>query len=317
MDSPLIIVNRNAAQAQRAWPRVRDHLRQHGIAFNVCETERAGDAQRETRRALAAGRRLIAVLGGDGTTGEAAAGFFEPVRNFADELRPINREAALALLPAGTGDDFARGLVGYRASLDAWLARLVARCRQDRPATRTVDVICAECAGSAPFVCLNAVTIGFGAEVCARVAAQRGTLRRLPGEVRFTLAALAALNGWHEVPLRVAVDGEAVEYSSNLIAVTSGPYAGGGMMLAPTARSDDGVLDIMLTTGVTRKVVLRELPRTRDGAHLHSPVVRMLRGERVEIEPLGENLRVEADGDVRGLLPLRLRVVAKALRIVF
>ncbi|MER3426851.1 MAG: hypothetical protein C4334_01940 [Pyrinomonas sp.] len=317
MDSPLIIVNRNAAQVQRAWPQVRDYLRHHGIAFDVRETARAGDAQRETRRALNQGRRLIAVLGGDGTTSEAAAGFFEPLRDFEDELRPINREAALALLPAGTGDDFARGLVGHRASLNAWLARLAARCREGRTETRTVDVICAECADGRPFVCLNAVTVGFGAEVCARVAAQSGTLRRLPGEVRFTLAALAALNGWHEVPLRVAVDAEVIECRSNLIAVTSGPYAGGGMMLAPMARSDDGALDVMLTTGVTRKIVLRELPRTRDGAHLHSPVVRMLRGERVEIEPLAARLGVEADGDLRGTLPLRLRVVAKALRIVF
>lgn len=315
-----VIVNPNAARAKRVWPSVRETLGRGAINFEAYETKCRGDAQRAARRALCDGWNLIAVVGGDGTVGEVAAGFFEPLESHVLDLRLISEEAALALIPAGTGDDFARGLVGHRAPVEAWLARLLAICRHGlRGRVRLVDMVRVLCAGASPFVYLNAATIGFGAEVAARVAEQDGIFRLLPGEARFMLAALAALSGWRERPVCIRIDGARIESRSNLIAITSGPYAGGGMMLAPTARADDGFLDLMVAAGVTRRVVLRELPRARDGKHLLNPAVRLLRGKTVYIEPLASEaaLRLEADGEVRGAIPAQFEVVPRVLRLAF
>ena len=73
----LIIINRRAARAARAWPTVKELLTRKGIRFDAHETARAGDATTKTRAALRAGYRVIAVVGGDGTLSEAAAGFFD------------------------------------------------------------------------------------------------------------------------------------------------------------------------------------------------------------------------------------------------
>ena len=173
--------------------------------------------------------------------------------------------------------------------------------------------------GTQSFICLNAATLGLGAEVAERVSAQNGFMRLLPGEARFALAAVGALACWRERRVSVQVDeGERIECWSNLIAVVNGLYAGGGMMFAPAARVDDGYLDVMTACGVGRAAVLRELPRIYRGGHLANPRVRVIRGTRVRVETLSRKdaLIVEADGDVRGRTPIEFRVMPGALRVV-
>jgi YegS/Rv2252/BmrU family lipid kinase len=319
----LIIINQVAARARRVWPRIQEMLAQHNIRFDAHETTHPGDATERARAALADGYRLIAAVGGDGTLGEVAAGFFAPCdETWADHLPAlINAEAAMAILPAGTGDDFARGLEGWRAPLDRWLERFIAYARSGRAeAARPVDVICGRVSNARQFICLNAVTMGIGAEVTARVARQNGLMRRLPGEARFALAAAQALAAWRERAARVQIDSETVcECPTNVIAISNGPFAGSGMKFAPEARPDDGALDLIMACGLGRAAIVRELARIRHGGHLANPRVRTARGAQVRVEPSGpqDALLVEADGDVRGYTPAELRVMPRALRIVF
>src|SRR2546426_7181332 len=109
---PLIIINNAAAKARRAWLTVRKQIEAGDIEFDAYETTRPGDATARTREALQAGVTTVAVVGGDGTLSEAAQGFFEFSERVTNLPSPINTRARLAILPAGTGDDFARGLVG-------------------------------------------------------------------------------------------------------------------------------------------------------------------------------------------------------------
>src|SRR5215212_4382644 len=105
----LVIINPASAGARRAWPKVRAALAGYGLGFDAHETARAGDATARVRSALGEGYDTIAVVGGDGTLSEAAAGFFEFAagQNGYTAPSPVKRSAALAVLPAGTGDDFA------------------------------------------------------------------------------------------------------------------------------------------------------------------------------------------------------------------
>jgi diacylglycerol kinase (ATP) len=321
----LVIINPASARARRAWPKVRRALAESGVPFVAQETRYAGDATERTRAALQAGYQTIAVVGGDGSLSEAAAGFFELAKlegQAAFHLpSQISPDAALAVLPAGTGDDFARGLKGVREPLENWLAQLIAHVRQgDAKAARAVDVIYGRVEqGERPFICLNVATIGLGAEVAARVAQQGELMKRLPGEARFVSAAFGALAAWRERRARVRVDeSEVIELGTNLIAVANGIYAGGGMMFAPQARTDDGLVDLLLTRDLTRATILRELPRIRRGDHLANERVRLLRAKQVRVETAGEEnaLLVEADGNVRGHTPAEFRIMPRALRIV-
>jgi YegS/Rv2252/BmrU family lipid kinase len=295
------------------------------ISFDVYETTHAGDATKRTRSSLRDGYRIVAIVGGDGTLSEAATGFFEfgedDKRAVSHPPSMINEDAALAILPAGTGDDFARGLAGRRATLESWLETFIAYCRRDvGSVARPVDVIHGRVSeDERGFICLNVATIGLGAEVAARVASQGRALRRLPGEARFVSAAFGALAAWREREVRVTVDDhEVIEGRSNLIAVANGIYAGGGMMFAPDAHTDDGLIDLVFTHDLTRPTILKELPRIRRGEHLSNPKVRVVhaRSVKVETDKTHDALLVEADGNVRGHTPAEFQIMPGALRIV-
>ncbi|HEX8845253.1 MAG TPA: diacylglycerol kinase family protein [Pyrinomonadaceae bacterium] len=324
-DRVLVIINPTSARARAAWPKIKSRLAENHIGFDAQETTHAGDATGRTRGALREGCKIVAVVGGDGTLSEAASGFFEfqDGETLTGSSLPsaINRDATLALLPAGTGDDFARGLMKRRATLEEWLEKLIEYCRRDEAsAARSIDVIHGRASGGErDFICLNVATIGLGAEVAARVAAQGGLMKRLSGEARFVSAALGALAAWRERRVRLTLDeGEVIESRTNLLAVANGIYAGGGMMFAPDARVDDGLIDFMRTHDLTRATILKELPRIRRGEHLANPRVHLTRAKSVRVENEREKdaLLVEADGNVRGRTPAEFRILPQALRVV-
>jgi diacylglycerol kinase family enzyme len=350
----LVIINHAAARARRLWPQIKTTLRAQGIPFDEHATTHAGDATTQTRDALREGYQLIAIVGGDGTLSEAASGFFDfdsadanasthalhtsidfsqaPTLHSQQDAasllpRPINNEGALAILPAGTGNDFARGLAGQREPLVRWIEKLIAYCRRndDERAARIVDVIYGSADdGAANFIALNAATFGIGAETARRVTSQRGFALRLNGEARFVAAACGALLAWRERLVRITIDNgnsneaNVIECSTNILAVANNIYAGGGMMFAPNARPDDGLLDLLIACHLSRVEVLLELPRIRKGTHLANPKVRTFTAERVRVETLNPNdaLLIEADGNVRGHTPAEFRIMPAALRLI-
>ena len=316
----LVIINNCAAKARHSWPAVKKKFDAAGLFYHVHETTSAGDATQKARTALKSGTEAIAVVGGDGTLSEAAEGFFE----FNDDLNlppaPINPAATLAVLPAGTGDDFARGLRRGRSSLQTWIDMLISHYRGEKPATE-IDLLYGRCNNfEKPFVCLNASTMGIGGETAGRVLAQGKFMRNFSGEFRFVFAAVGALAAWRERRVRVKVDGRIVaDGPMNLVAVANGLYAGGGMMFSPDARIDDGKLDVMTASGLTRKQVVTELSRIHTGGHIKNPKVSITRGSIATIETLmvQDAMPLEADGNVRGVTPVQFQLMPKAIRFVF
>ncbi|MFL6229419.1 MAG: acylglycerol kinase family protein, partial [Pyrinomonadaceae bacterium] len=112
----LVIVNHSAARARAAWTEVRAALAAAGVVFDAHEAREFGDARESAREAVAAGYRTVAVVGGDGTLSEVVNGFFareterrgRETESTRAPTTPASARAALAVLPAGTGNDFAR-----------------------------------------------------------------------------------------------------------------------------------------------------------------------------------------------------------------
>jgi diacylglycerol kinase family enzyme len=186
--------------------------------------------------------------------------------------------------------------------------------------TRVVDVLYGVCnAGARPFICINASTMGIGGETAARVAAQGNLVRKFSGEARFAFAAVISLARWRERRVRVNLDdSEPIDAPMNLVAVANALYAGGGMMLSPQAKIDDGKLDVITASGLNRATVLRELSRIHKGGHVANPKVRIRQGKDAMIETFGpaDAMPIEADGNVRGYTPVRFRVMPRALKFI-
>jgi diacylglycerol kinase (ATP) len=127
------------------------------------------------------------------------------------------------------------------------------------------------------------------------------------------------LAAWRERRVRVTLNGrEMVDGSMNLVAVANGLYAGGGMMLSPDARIDDGKLDVITASGLTRANVVKELSRIHTGGHVNNPKVKIEQGEIVRIETIlmQDAMPIEADGNVRGVTPVQFQVMRAALRFI-
>ncbi|HEV2836066.1 MAG TPA: diacylglycerol kinase family protein [Pyrinomonadaceae bacterium] len=321
----LIIINNVAAKARQSWPKIKSQLDAAGVNYQTHFTNQQSDATLHARAALKAGTKLIVVVGGDGTLSEAAEGFF----HFQDRIEalptPINPDATLAILPAGTGDDFARGLRRQRAPLQEWIDTLLSYVRGGdgscgEAVPQKIDVLYGLCDGfQKPFVCLNASTMGIGGETAGRVAAQGRFMRNFSGEFRFVFAAVGALAAWRERRVRITVDDKTVaDGPMNLVGVANGLYAGGGMMLSTSARLDDGKLDVITASGLSRANVVTELSRIHTGGHLNNPKVTLTQGKKVRIETLllQDAMPLEADGNVRGVTPVQFEVIPGALRFL-
>jgi diacylglycerol kinase (ATP) len=211
---------------------------------------------------------------------------------------------ALAIIPCGTGNDCARNLGVPLGPISA--ARLAADGR-----ARSIDLGLIDSAGRRTYF-VNVAGVGFDAEVAWRVS----RVPRLVGGTRLYVAGVVrALVGWRSPQIRLVIDGEVVDQRVFLAAIANGPSYGGGMRIAPTARFDDGVLDLCIVGEIGRAEVLRLVPRMYSGGHVGHPAVRMMRGVEVSVES-GMRVRCHADGEVLGGLPARLTVVPRALSCV-
>ena len=286
------------------WAKVRPELARLGIEVTEHLTTRAGQATEITRRALNREFNCVVAVGGDGTLNEVVNGYLN------EAGQAVNSSATLGLLPSGTGSDFGRslGLRTYRDFLRAVAAS----------STRWVDVVRVVFRHKDGSICSrffsNAATFGLGADAAALVNQWREVLPRwVGGRLRYMAAAVCALERHRNVPVEVKLDGEpALEINSNLLVIANGRFTGGGMMLAPNARLDDGLLDVILTDRITRCDVLRELPRIQRGGHLKNPKVTESRAREVWISS-GKSLAVAIDGELAGYTPAHLSILPSAV----
>ena len=291
-------------RAGREWPALAARLRAVNVDFAPCVTCGPGDAVRCARAAVAAGATTIAVVGGDGTLNEVVDGCLTP--GPADGSTPL---PTLALLPIGTGADFARGL-GVGGG-DAALATLIGGVERPIDAGRVtfLDAAGTECVRH--FV--NVADFGLGPATSEHT--PRGNRRF--GAAAFLWGALVAIAGYAPAPVRVEIDDVlAYEGPSGIVAVANGHRFGGGMRVAPKARLDDGLFDVVILGPVSRRALVTDLlPRVYRGTHLRHPDVHLGRGAIVTVKAAG-HFPIELDGEVVGFAPARFELLPGALRVL-
>jgi YegS/Rv2252/BmrU family lipid kinase len=304
----LFIINPASARGAtlRVWDETRTKIAAAGIDFAEHLTAQPGEATTVAREALSDGARRIIAVGGDGTLGEVTNGYFD------DDGRAINSDAAIGLLSSGTGSDFRRSLGS--TSRTEFIGALL------RSKTRLIDAVRVEflqpdgASGSRFFI--NVASFGLGGDVSELVNRWRHTLPQwIGGSARFAAAAIAALGRYNNVAVELRVDGRELRIKSNLIVAANGRFAGGGMMLAPHAELDDGLIDVIVTDEATRLDVIRELPRIKRGSHLRNPKVSEMRAAEVSINSAAP-MAIDLDGEMVGYTPARLKVLPGVVRFL-
>lgn len=270
-------------------------LRDRGFDVEHCTAAGYDELRRATRIALSEPARALIVVGGDGMA-HLAVGLLAEV------------DVPLGIVPTGTGNDLARGLGLPIGDVGASVTRIVAALAGEPRRIDAVRILGADGVERDRFVCV--FSAGFDAVVNERA----NRLRRPRGASRYILALLLELALLRPRRYRLVIDGVAEEGNALLAAVANNRSLGGGMMIAPDARLDDGLLDLVLVRPLGRFAFLRVFPRVFRGTHVTLPVVRIQRCRTVEIH--ADDVIAYADGERIGPLPLRLDVLPGALRVL-
>lgn len=253
---------------------------------------------------------LLVVFGGDGTINEAVSGLLASATGAGDSPGLGGPLPVLAVLPGGTGGDFRRllGLTRDRERLLDYLAR-------GRPWAADAGVLEFRTPGgeaaTRPF--LNIASAGISGVVDRYV---NSTTKVFGGRVSFFVGTLRGMVRYRNVPMRVRVDGRDLhEGPTALVAVANGRFFGGGMMVAPAAALDDGLLDVVVIGDLSKVQFLGLSRYIYSGGHVGRPGIVTGRGREVMVTAGGEAL-IDLDGEQVGCLPMTARVLAGAIRVL-
>ena len=279
-----LLVNPAAGRGSgsRLAPQVREGLRAGGVDCSMQFTSGPGEMRALVTAALRDGADCVAIAGGDGTVNEAVNGYVGVARE----------DQAFAVIPLGTGNDFAKMLgVG-----DDW------RGACERIAigqTRRVDA--GRCNG-------HVFANGIGAGFDAQVAIEASKIRWLRGNAVYGVALARTLMLSYSTPrARIVHDSGTIETSITMVAAANGTTYGGAFRIAPSADIADGMLDLMVANGLSRAGIIGFIPHVLRGTHVGRKGVTMVRTRRLVVET-DEPLAVHADGEIIDRAARRLEV---------
>jgi diacylglycerol kinase (ATP) len=256
-------------------------------------TEQRGDAERFVRESVEEGYELIVSAGGDGTLNEVVNG-----------IAAAGCNSALAILPLGTGNDFARHL-GLPTNMDEAIDRIGAAQTKEIDLVRvTSDIV-------RYFV--NVSSGGFSGLVDERLTPD---MKRTWGPLAYLRSAAAAFPELRGYTTRVSLDdADAVEHDLYNVIVANGRYVAGGIPVAPEAEISDGLLDIILIPERGKAELALLAAQILVGRHLSSDAVIFHRAKRVAINSK-PGMWFNVDGELIGNEPATFELLPGALRCV-
>jgi diacylglycerol kinase (ATP) len=279
----------NQGRAAKLIEPVADRLRADGLDVTVIVGSSPSESAELTAKAVADGACAVIALGGDGIVHLAAQAVCGTV-------------VPLAVIPAGTGNDFADALGVPADPMQA--ADAAARALQEGR-TRAVDAV--RC-GERWWV--NVLGSGFDSAVNEHA----NGMRWPKGRRKYDLAILAVLRQFRPIPYRLELDGEVWETEAMLVALGNGVSYGGGLRITPDAVLDDGLLDVTVVGAVSKLELLKVFPRVKKGGHIGHPAVTVKRAREVRLSAPGQV--GYADGERLGELPITATVVPGALTVL-
>ena len=285
----LAIVNPVAGNGKGAKiaRRIADDLADVGLSVDVVVTPGPSEGARLASSAVEDGYETVIAVGGDGTANEVANGL-------------VDTPVALGLYPIGSGNDFARAL-GYprgRKKLGAFLASA-------RP--RRIDV--GEVNGR---IFLNVAGVGIDGHVAERVIASQRVVGPMLG---YLVGSLVSIATYRPRPMRVTIDGTTREGRHLVVIAANGTHFGSGMKVAPDAKLDDGMLDVIVGGDLGRWASLVALGKIYFGIHIDGKTILAFRSPTLEVV-LDRPLPMEVDGEATRADALHVRIRPQALTVL-
>jgi diacylglycerol kinase (ATP) len=279
---------RKVAEMGRAFARLT-------YAAKIVETDSAHEFRNQVRRALGEGCATLIAMGGDGT-----------LQLLVNEV--LGQDLQVGVIPAGCGNDFAAAL-GITKNVEK-AVEIIAGGK-----TRMVDLVRVRNSSGLDVVYLGGGGMGIDAEALRYA---NGRFAKWPGRLRYLASAIAAVRGFRGVQVQAAFPESDLPQVAKLVllaAVLNAPTLGGGLRLAPDARLDDGMLEVVMIEMLRKREVLALLPRLLISGELRGGRTVRMRSAKIRLTAQKES-SFQGDGELLGKTPVEIEVVHKALRVL-
>lgn len=268
-------------------------MREAGLDYDLVPTERPAQGLEQARQAALDGWPIIVAAGGDGSINAVVNGLLQAAGE--------DQAGTLGIIPLGTANDLASGLA---LPLD-----ITAACRRIAAGnTRLIDV---GIVNGHYFANNSAV----GLEPVVTIAHDQ--MRRIKGNLRYIVAALKSIINAKSWEMRLDWGNGIYEGPITLVSVGNSPRTGGSFYMTPRAVLDDGLLDFVYAMGMSRWQMLRLLPQTFSGKHIHHPLVAYLQTTSLCITA-SPPTPIQADGEIidKAAVEINYRIIPRKLRVI-
>ena len=287
----------------REWPRISKRIIDKGLLFDYVYTEGAGHATELARAAANAGYRYLIAVGGDGTVNEVVNGILNSSGS---------HDTILGIVSAGTTCSFARS-VGIPLDPVSSSSLLTSQNRL------SIDVGIVEYKSEGQHLhrfFINEADVGFGAIVVEASKRLPNYFGRKINYLPHVLGGVGSLFGYKNKRIALRVEEEVEDTCvCTMVVIANGSYFGGGMCIAPDAKPDDGLLDMIIFGDMGKSEMMKIWQMTYNGRHVSHHKVRSRKIRSVAIQ-CDEKILVEADGELLGEGPVSFSVLPSALSIV-
>ncbi len=269
-------------------------LREHGWESELTETLRQGDATRLAYHAAQQKYDIVIAVGGDGTVNEVANGL-------------VDSATALGTLPLGTANVWA-------LEMGLPLGDLITGAKRLADATvHLIDVGQVRMPGHAPRIFVLWSGTGLDALITRNIEPQREMKRRL-GKLMFVLVGIREAWSYRGKRATLILDGKRERRRIIMALACNAQLYAGIVRIAPDAKVDDGLVDVVVLKGTGFGATVWHLIRVLFGAHVRDPQVEIHRVASVSIA--GKNLPLHVDAEPIGFAPIEIRVRPRALRVL-
>ena len=247
------------------------------------------------------GYDVVIAMGGDGTVHEVMNGLMQ----IPEEKRPI-----LGVVPVGSGNDFAHSIKASTTPTEA-----LKRAINGEPSTVDLGLMTDQHGRKEYFD--NTLGIGFGAIVTIR----SHQLPILRGFLMYLTAVIQTIILDHNpIKMQIESDNEKWEQKAIYLILCNGPREGGGFLVAPEAKLDDGILHYAMITDVSRPMMFRIVPEVMNGTHGRFKQVKMGTCKKFTLTA-DRPLYIHADGEIytgpgTDLRQVSIEILPNALKVI-
>lgn len=254
------------------------------------------------RQASEEGYDMVIAMGGDGTVHEVMNGLMQV---------PAEKRPVMGVVPIGSGNDFAYS-IGINQKPDHALAHAL-----KAEGIKPVDIGLMTDAHGRKEYFDNTLGIGFDAVVTIR----SHKLPIVKGFLMYLTAVIQTIILNHDpAKLKIETDKEKWETHALMVTLCNGPREGGGFMLSPKSKNDDGAMEFVIVNKVSRAMMFRLVPEFMNGTHMRFKQVRMGEYKKLSLES-DHPLYIHADGEIytsfgSNLKKVSFEILPQALKVV-